>query len=227
MSDRPYHHGDLAEALVAAGLAAAAVGGPASIGVRELAKEVGVSPTAVYRHFPSLAHLVAAVSQRARERLAERLEHEVELIAVDDPVEAAWERLFATGRAYVRFAIDEPNLHATAFVAGGMRPAHPDSPDAWSVLVRVLNDLERLGEVAPDMRASAPLIAWSAVHGVAGVLTLPSPADPVDPQEAVESVMRAVRRALGGREGPPRSEREGPSARSATPSVGADERSSE
>ena len=62
MRDRPYHHGDLHEALVIAGVEAARDAGPSAISIRLLAKEVGVSPTAAYRHFPSLEHLTAAVS---------------------------------------------------------------------------------------------------------------------------------------------------------------------
>ena len=190
-----YHHGDLTEALIEAGLVAAASGGPGAIAVRDLAAAVGVSPAAVYRHFPSLAHLVAAISQRARERLGAGLEDAVAAVSVADPLARAWERLAATGRAYVRFAIDEPNLYATAFVACGVLPSRPDSPDAWSVLVGVLDALDRAGQLAPEMRAAAPLIAWSAVHGVAGVLAMPS-GGRLDPDTAVEQVVGAVRRAI-------------------------------
>ncbi len=46
-----YHHGDLRQALVAAGLDALAESGSEQLGLRDLARRVGVSPAAPYRHY--------------------------------------------------------------------------------------------------------------------------------------------------------------------------------
>ena len=196
MRDRPYHHGDLHEALVSAGLAAAGEGGPDAIALRDLAKAVGVSPTAAYRHFPSLEHLVAAVAQRARERLATAMRDAMDSVVATDPAERAWRRLRASGRAYVEFATAEPNLFATAFVPCVAPPPRDDAPDAWSLLVGALEVLAELGELAPSARQMAPVIAWSAVHGLAGILSSAAPPGAVTPAEATEAVLDGVQRAL-------------------------------
>ncbi|WP_342154165.1 TetR/AcrR family transcriptional regulator [Methylorubrum sp. SB2] len=70
-----YHHGELREALVAAGLAILEEGGdPASLGLREAARRAGVSAMAPYRHFSDKDALLAAVATVGFERLRVDLE---------------------------------------------------------------------------------------------------------------------------------------------------------
>ena len=68
MASTRYHHGSLRAALLEAGLRIAAAKGPAALQLRDLAKAEGVSASAVYRHFPDLAHLSAEISRLVRER---------------------------------------------------------------------------------------------------------------------------------------------------------------
>lgn len=46
------------------------------------------------------------------------------------------------------------------------------------------------------MREGAPLVAWSAVHGLSGILSLPSPQGQLDHSWAVDIVVSSVRRAI-------------------------------
>ena len=57
-----YHHGDLRTALLAAASDLIARSGPDGFTLRELAREVGVSHPAVYRHFDTKQHLLAAIA---------------------------------------------------------------------------------------------------------------------------------------------------------------------
>lgn len=93
-----YHHGDLRSALVRTGFDLLAKSGPAAFSVAQVARELGVSTAAPYRHFPDRAHLLAAVATQAAEELAAELERAAEL-AGPDPAE----RFAATAGAYVRF----------------------------------------------------------------------------------------------------------------------------
>lgn len=67
---KPYHHGDLRAALVAEGLLLIEEQDADDLSLRELARRVGVSATAVYRHFPDKAALMAALAGEALTRLA-------------------------------------------------------------------------------------------------------------------------------------------------------------
>ena len=73
MPDKPYHHGSLEQAMLDAAIEVVCSTGITSLSLRELARSIGVSPSATYRHFPSREHLVMRVSQRSREALARDL----------------------------------------------------------------------------------------------------------------------------------------------------------
>ena len=73
-SDLPkkaYHHGDLRSALVEAGLRLLEARTADDLSLREVARAVGVSATAVYRHFPDKGALMAALAGEGLARLAE------------------------------------------------------------------------------------------------------------------------------------------------------------
>src|ERR1700731_5480828 len=60
-----YHHGDLRDALVQAALQEAEQGGPEAISIKALAKRLGVSQPAPYRHFADREALLQAVTAEA------------------------------------------------------------------------------------------------------------------------------------------------------------------
>jgi AcrR family transcriptional regulator len=193
---RPYHHGNLHEALVSAGAEAAREGGSASLTLRELAKTVGVSPAAAYRHFVSLDHLVAEVAQRAREALARAMIAARDATPADGTAGTAWGRLMATGRAYVRFGATEPRLFETAFAPCPAPPPRDDDPAAWNVLVGALDDLLELGAIPTARRPMAPIIAWSAVHGLTSILATGGLPAEAPPDAALDAVLAGIRAAL-------------------------------
>ena len=173
---RPYHHGNLAVALLDAGMQLAREGGPAAVVVREASRRVGVSHNAAYRHFPDRDALLAEVCDRCMAELARLMERLIDAVPPGpDALATARERLRATGRAYVRFAITEPGLFRTAFAvheqpperegAGGQEQLGP-----FSLLARELDGLLAAGGMVPERRPGAELVAWSAVHGFSSLL---------------------------------------------------------
>ena len=68
---RPYHHGNLRPALLAAAERALARGGELSL--RELAREIGVSHAAPRRHFPDKQALLDALALDGFERLGREM----------------------------------------------------------------------------------------------------------------------------------------------------------
>ena len=195
MTDRRYHHGDLREALVAAGYEAARARGPQALGVRELAKAVGVSPAAAYRHFADLDHLVAAVSQRAREQLARTMLDALALLPAGDTPGAAWARLEAIGRAYVAFGAAEPQLFETAFTpcAPTERPMTRRPGTCWSRRSRTSRSSARRDG---GRRLADALVAWSSVHGLGTLLSrglVPADASGAATTAVLDGVKAALR----------------------------------
>lgn len=153
-------------------MGAVAVDGIGALSLRDIARTVGVSPSATYRHFPSRDHLVAHVSQIAREELARDLILAREQVAATGSRRRRSIRRFeAIGRAYVLFAVDAPNLFEAAFMPCDVQPATNDDPEAWAVLVEAVDEMVSTGAIPSTRRRDAPIIAWSGVHGLATILT--------------------------------------------------------
>src|SRR5687768_10628981 len=104
-----YHHGDLRAAVIAAGLKRLEDADGAELGLRALARDVGVSATALYRHFPDKEALLDALADEGLRRLG-ALQAQAWLKAGGG--HAGFK---ATGIAYVRFAYDEPAVFRLSF----------------------------------------------------------------------------------------------------------------
>ena len=59
MPKRGYHHGNLKQALIDAALELIEIKGPTGFTLSEAAKQAGVTPAAVYRHFQGREDLIA------------------------------------------------------------------------------------------------------------------------------------------------------------------------
>jgi AcrR family transcriptional regulator len=155
-TSKAYHHGDLRSALIEAGLAHLEAGGEADISLRQLAREVGVSATAVYRHFPDKRALLAALAARGFALLG---------IAQREASQAAGGGVAgfaATGRAYVRFALANPALFRLTFTHAGIGSASGlGDDDAAQLLLSYAREFA--GQNAPALA----LQAWSVAHGLA------------------------------------------------------------
>ena len=161
MNLRAYHHGDLRAALVEAGLALLATRAADDLSLREVARAVGVSANAVYRHFPDKRALMAALAAEGLRELAASQKAASEAAAGGLP------GFRATGAAYVRFALSKPALFRLIFSNPAPRdllsePA-PHASDAMAFL--------RANAVAvASARGDATIIAlqaWSMAHGLA------------------------------------------------------------
>ena len=197
MSEKPYHHGSLEQALTEAAMEVVAADGIDALSLRDIARTIGVSPSATYRHFPSRDHLVAHVSQIAREDLARALILAREQVAATGSRRRRSIRRFeGIGRAYVLFAVGAPNLFEAAFTPCDVRPATDDDPAAWLVLVRAVDEMVSTGAIPEKRRRDAPLIAWSGVHGLAAILTASIQPTGYTFDDEVDAVISAISRAI-------------------------------
>jgi AcrR family transcriptional regulator len=168
MAVSSYHHGDLANAVITAGLRRVRQLGLDAVSGRELAGVVGVAPSAIYRHFADKDRLRAAIAQAAREQLARSMSQPKARTLTKA---SAYARFRAIGEAYIDFALSEPRLYAAAF--SDCRPSREDSPSGWSILAEALDALVATGAMPRSRRAGAELVAWSAAHGISDLLLSP------------------------------------------------------
>ena len=168
-SDKEFHHGDLQAALVTAGLRHVEKHGLNSLGLRQLALVTGVSPTAVYRHFADLEHLKASVAKASREVLGKMMLDALNDASTSKSPKGAIDRFLAIGGAYIDFGITKSNLYEIAFICFDSPELEPTSPSPWDLLMKSLVELNEFGYLSDKNLKTAPTIAWSMVHGFAGL----------------------------------------------------------
>ncbi|MBS3930747.1 MAG: TetR/AcrR family transcriptional regulator [Sphingomonadales bacterium] len=156
-TSKSYHHGDLRSALVEAGLKALEVQDIGEISLRQLAREVGVSPTAVYRHFPDKSALMRALAETGIEQMAAWQK------AAAQGVDKA-DAFAATGRAYVRWALANPALFRLAFGECDQISQTVFGQNEAAQMLRAFAE-DFTGSEAETQRLM--LQAWAVVHGLA------------------------------------------------------------
>lgn len=164
---RPYHHGGLHDALIAAAEAILAEKGVEGFTLREAARRAGVSPAAPAHHFGDAAGLLTEVAILGFEGLAEALRVGMER-GGDDPVQ----RLREQGRAYVDYAMARPGRFKLIFrkekLDCGNERLQQAGAKAFGLLQQAIAQVtgrEPAAFDAPDH--AAVLAAWSLVHGFA------------------------------------------------------------
>lgn len=157
-NERRYHHGDLRTALITEGLRAVEANGAEALSLREIARAAGVSATAVYRHFPDKRALLAALASEGVRRLGQAQEEAA--ATASSPNDA----FVASGKAYVRFALDNPGLFRLTFTHPEVVPDEP----ADDAAARMLHDhARRLADGDEGAARTIALQAWALVHGLA------------------------------------------------------------
>lgn len=173
------------------------------LSLREVARRLGVSHGAPYKHYPSRDHLLAEVVRLAFEDFAAHLDARA---PTEDPKDDMW----AMGQAYMVFALSHPLQYRLMFSTSLPNPGeHPEmmrsARHAFDLLRRAL---ARCGAGAVDPRAldRDALFVWSAIHGLASIMRsdvmgiIDLEGDP--PAAIVEHVLRRIGDALESSDGP-------------------------
>ena len=188
------------DAIVASAREVVAAEGLGALSLRPLARRLGVTAPALYAHFESKEALVAAVAQEEFATLLERMQDAAHVGA--PPVET----IKAQSRAYVEYAIEHPSLAQVMFVfAPAWAPDAgaaelPIATKAFEVGAVAVTEAIAAGELDGDDPLMVSLTIWSAVHGVATLLSA-RPALGHDYEQAlVDSVIDSVVAGLAPRD---------------------------
>lgn len=187
-SETNYHHGDLKRALLDAALEMLDAEGADGIGLRELARKVGVSAAAPYRHFRGRQALLEAVATEGFRRFAA-------MMAAKEADLPESEQLPAMAEAYVRFALVQPALFRLMFSRqidkGGNKALHAAAVEAYAALAKAA------AREVPEAPSEGAVIAWSFVHGLS-MLLLDEQILGVSPQNSDSLVRNLAQRFVRG-----------------------------
>jgi AcrR family transcriptional regulator len=142
-------------------------GNEKAVSIRSVAQRVRVTPPSVYLHFAAKDELMNAVCARHLERLGE-----VMLGAAMDHTSMI-EGLRAQGRAYVRWAVDNPELYRIAVMGKGRPGNDVDRALKTCVSAHLCTSIQTMmteGIYPHCDPAALALELWAAAHGVASLL---------------------------------------------------------
>jgi AcrR family transcriptional regulator len=162
---KSYHHGDLRQCLIDAAIELISEEGIRDLSLRQVAKRVGVSHNAPYRHFEDKETLLAEIAAQGFQSLKAAMEMACQNIPQDSS-----QRLEAIGIAYVNFALAHPAYYRLMFGEyqsnlGKYSSLAKAAQESFLVLVTTIRE----GQVAKIFRVGDPVdmarVAWSLVHG--------------------------------------------------------------
>ena len=152
-----------------------------AVSIRAVADAVGLTPPAIYRHFPDKHHLIFEVCNRQFARMAD----EVAAMAgaTSDPLEA----IAAAARGYARFGLENPEHYRVMFMGHADQTPEQYADEkvmetgSFAFLVALVQEAIDEGALRPELRDALPLAhtLWAAVHGVVSLAVakpnLPAP----------------------------------------------------
>lgn len=195
---KAYHHGDLRNALIQAGLELLAEGGARELDLRKVARRAGVSHAAPYRHFADKQALVAAIMEEGFRLLAEQLQATLQEVS-DEP----FEQLLGIALAYVHFAQEHPWLMREMFSGLTLEKENFVSLQmAFKAVYLLFADVIQRGQKKKKFVEGDPgelaSVLWSVLHGLATLIIENQIRPYADGPEGTERVTRHTIKALYG-----------------------------
>ncbi|MBG0788331.1 MAG: TetR/AcrR family transcriptional regulator, partial [Anaerolineaceae bacterium] len=166
MTESTYHHGDLKNALIQAGVQILSKEGISGLSLRKVARQAGVSHAAPYAHFADKQALIAAISTEGYKQLYSRIA-QVHKDYTGDPakllIEIAW--------AYIDFGLNEPDQFKLMFSSVlEMEKEYPEfvlySQKTFSQIINVIGACQKARILRQGPSDLTAVSIWSAVHGL-------------------------------------------------------------
>jgi AcrR family transcriptional regulator len=166
MPSKKYHHGDLKNALIKAGVEILAKEGIGGLSLRKVAQRAGVSHSAPYAHFTDKQSLIAAISTEGFNQLYAELDAVIALYP-NDPKK----QLIEGSQAYVRFAMNNADTFKIMF--SGVLEKEKEYPTFVEISHKTFERVVGIVQTCQDtgiLRASpsdiTAVIIWGQIHGI-------------------------------------------------------------
>lgn len=165
ISDKNYHHGNLKNALIQAGIDILAKEGVSGLSLRKAARKAGVSHAAPYAHFADKQALIAAIATDGHKMIYARIEQVMQRYP-DDPLR----QLVETAWAYAEFGFEEPDHFRITF--SGVVEKERDYPalveetrNNYEMVRQIVTRCQAAGILSPGEPDLVAVGVWGLVHG--------------------------------------------------------------
>lgn len=166
MSRKTYHHGDLKNALIKAGVEILAKEGIEGLSLRKVAQRADVSHNAPYSHFPDKQSLIAAISTEGFNQLYAELD-----AAISAYPKNPKKQLQQGVLAYVQFALNNTDTFKIMF--SGVLEKEKDYPAFIEIsqrtfqrVVDVVKACQKAGVLQAGSSELMAIAVWGQVHGI-------------------------------------------------------------
>lgn len=153
------------EAILEAAMQIVTQSGVEALSMREIAGRIDYSPSGLYEYFSSKEEIINELVNEGFTRLTTRMEQVIQ-------GETALLRLQESGKVYMNFAIQEPQLYLMMFNHRSLSPfplTEVEQNTAYSLLMRIFHDGLLSGEFRSARGAGVHELAytsWSLMHGL-------------------------------------------------------------
>lgn len=192
MENRPYHHGNLRNALIGAGLELINTEGEENLSLRKVALKCGVSNAAPYAHFNSKDEFIAAIQQHIMDLFTSTLEQTVEMYA-DTPnillmLGTAYVKFFYKNPLYFDFLFSRKNIQINLSLdCAGEREIPP-----LKILKQIATQTFRKIDMPESVMQNKIIAMWALVHGLSAIATMPNVEYDKDWETRIEEIIQSL-----------------------------------
>lgn len=192
MENRPYHHGNLRNDLIGAGLELINTEGEENLSLRKVALKCGVSNAAPYAHFNSKDEFIAAIQQHIMDLFTSTLEQTVEMYA-DTP-----NILLMLGTAYVKFFYKNPLYFDFLFSRNNIQInlsldcAGEKEIPPLKILKQIATQTFRKIDMPESVMQNKIIAMWALVHGLSAIATMPNVEYDKDWETRIEEIIQSL-----------------------------------
>ncbi|WP_432696078.1 TetR/AcrR family transcriptional regulator [Marinobacterium sp. YM272] len=194
-STKPYHHGDLRQALLSAADAIINDVGVDGLSMRRLADQVGVSRMAPYHHFKDKNALLCAIAEKGFET-QDRMVNEILVEAAPQQGKVLFRNWV---RTYIRFAHENAETYDLMYGKEIWKRGEPTpslrqiSRGSFRLWVDLVERMQQQGVLSSQHSALKTAQAgWAAMHGLARLLIDGVYAEPQELEEVADTVVDLI-----------------------------------
>ena len=171
MIKHDYHHGNVKEEFISIAMDFIAKEDVEKLTLKVLSDATGTSRSAIYKHFKNKDALIETIIERGFDKFDAQT-----TLHLKDNTEALVDKFYLTGKLYVEFAKNNPNLYRLLF---GKKYAHireellsikDEDCSGFTALQQTVKEGQRVGILKKEDSYKQAIVIWATMHGFSSLI---------------------------------------------------------